>query len=129
MTSQQQKRKAIFMASKRLMKNWRSHMSGSGTNEQLELAWDVEEETPSPAKEERRDFFPEREKAIEELKRRFDLPLDSQVRVTIKGIPGEFTGKLTLATLLFPQKAKDAIPMRIGRVTFDLRDIESCSRL
>lgn len=111
------------------MKDRRSPTSEAGSNEQLELAWDVDQATPASAKEERRDFFPERERAIEELKRRFGLPIDSMVRVTIKGIPGEFTGKLILDTLLFPEKAKDAIPMRIGRVQFDLRDIESCSRM
>jgi hypothetical protein len=93
---------------------------------QLEMTFNppplVPEEFPA-------DLFPERERAIAELKKRFGLPIDTVVRVTIKGIPGEFKGKLVLDTLLFPDKAKDAIPMRIGRVQFDLRDIESCSRL
>lgn len=41
----------------------------------------------------------------------------------------EFTGKLILNTLLLPESKKDEVPLRIGRVTFDLRDIEHCFRL
>lgn len=93
---------------------------------QMEIPFD---EPVAEASRGKAELFPERERAMAELKRRFGLPLNTQVRVTIKDIPGEFVGKLTLDSLLFPEKAKDAIPMRLGRVTFDLRDIESCSRI
>lgn len=126
MISQKQKRAVINKAPKKMAKGRRAQENEDACGGQLE--WDFGGEAADGGKE-RRELFPEREKAIEELKRRFDLPIDSIVRVTIKGIPGEFTGKLTLDTLLFPDKAKEAIPMRIGRVQFDLRDIESCLRI
>lgn len=95
-------------------------------DEQLRLPLDG---APLTSDQLSKDLFPERERAIDEFMRRYGLPVGAMVRVTLKGIPGEFTGKLTLDTLLFPEKAKEAIPMRIGRVQFDMRDIESCSRL
>jgi len=41
----------------------------------------------------------------------------------------EFEGRLLLDTLLLPQSKKDEVPLRIGRVTFDVRDIERCFRI
>ncbi len=129
MTLQQQKRKVIFRASKRSVEDPSSHTFVAGSNEQLQLDWGGGEATPTPATEGKRDLFPERAQAIQQFKQRFNLPINSQVRVTIKGVPGEFSGKLTLDTMAFPNRAKNAIPMRMGQVKFDLRDIESCARL
>lgn len=129
MTLQQQKRKVIFRASKGSVEDPSSHTFEAGSNEQLQLEWGGGEATPAPATEGKRDLFAERAQAIQQFKQSFNLPINSQVRVTIKGVPGEFTGKLMLDTLAFPNRAKSAIPMRIGQVKFDLRDIESCSRM
>ncbi len=75
------------------------------------------------------DFFPEREQAIRQLHETFGVMVGERVRVTLRGLPGTFTGKLVLDALLLPESLRDAIPLRLNRITFDLRDIETCERL
>ncbi|MGE4489672.1 MAG: hypothetical protein AB7E95_09030 [Kiritimatiellales bacterium] len=74
-------------------------------------------------------FVSERKNAIERLSKKFGVLLDEKVRLKLFGWDEEFTGRLMLNTLLLPESKKDEVPLRIGRVTFDLRDIERCSRL
>jgi hypothetical protein len=74
-------------------------------------------------------FVSERKNAIERLRKKFGVLLDEKVRLKLFGWDEEFTGKLLLNTLLLPESKRDEVPLRIGRVTFDLRDIERCSRL
>ena len=69
-------------------------------------------------------FAKEREEAIQQLSRRFGVILADSVRVKLFGWDDEFTGKLHLNTLLIPESRKDEVPLRIGNVTFDVRDIE-----
>lgn len=73
-------------------------------------------------------FAEEREQAIKHLSKKFGVILDDPVRVKLFGWDAEFTGKLHLNTLLLPESKKDEVPLRIGRVTFDVRDIEWCIR-
>lgn len=74
-------------------------------------------------------FVSERKNAIERLKKRFGILLDEKVRLKLFGWDEEFTGRLMLNTLLIPESKKDDVPLRIGRVTFDLRDVEHCFRM
>lgn len=68
----------------------------------------------------------ERGQVIESLERRFGVVLNKRVRLTLSGIDDEFTGKLVLDQLLFPSKKGDELRLRIGSVSFDYRDVESC---
>jgi hypothetical protein len=74
-------------------------------------------------------FVKERKAAIERIKKRFGVLLEENVRLKLCGWDEEFTGKLKLNTLLLPESKKDEVPLRIGRVTFDLRDIERCLKI
>jgi hypothetical protein len=74
-------------------------------------------------------FVSERKNAVQQLNERFGVMLDEKVRLKLFGWDEEFTGRLLLNTLLLPQSKKDDVPLQIGRVTFDLRDIEHCCRL
>jgi hypothetical protein len=74
-------------------------------------------------------FVSDRKNAIERLRKKFGVLLDERVRLKLFGWEEEFTGKLMLNTLLLPESKKDEVPLRIGRVPFDLRDIERCCRL
>jgi hypothetical protein len=74
-------------------------------------------------------FVDERKNAIDRLSRKFGVLLEEKVRLKLFGWDEEFTGKLMLNSLLLPESKKDEVPLRIGRVTFDLRDIERCCRL
>jgi hypothetical protein len=74
-------------------------------------------------------FRSEQAQAMEKLNQRFGMMLGEEVRLKLFGWEEEFTGRLMLNTLLLPESKKDEVPLRIGRVTFDLRDIEHCFRL
>ncbi len=74
-------------------------------------------------------FVSERKNAVDRLNRKFGVLLEEKVRLKLFGWDAEFTGKLLLNTLLLPESKKDEVPLRVGRVTFDLRDIECCFRL
>jgi len=74
-------------------------------------------------------FVSERKNAIERIREKFGVLLDERVRLKLFGWDEEFTGKLLLNTLLLPESKKDEVPLRVGRVTFDLRDIEHCFRV
>lgn len=71
-------------------------------------------------------FVKDREDAMARLKKRFNVMLNEPVRLKLFGWDQEFTGKLKLNTLLIPESKKDDVPLRLGRVKFDLRDIEYC---
>jgi len=68
----------------------------------------------------------EQEAGLRELERRFGIVLNRRVRVTLRGIPGEFEGKLILDQLLHPVQRGDELRLRVGRVSFDRIDLESC---
>jgi len=71
-------------------------------------------------------FVDEREKAIEQVNRRFGAMIGEIVRLKFFGFDDELKGKLMLDTLLFPESRGDDVPLRIGRAAFDLRDVEQC---
>lgn len=71
-------------------------------------------------------FVKERETAIQRIKERFNVMLNESVRLKLFGWDEEFSGTLKLNTLLIPESKAEDVPLRIGRVTFDLRDIEHC---
>ncbi len=73
-------------------------------------------------------FVSGREEAVEQFNKKFGAMINKQVRLKLFGWEEEFTGKLLLDDLLLPKSKKDEVPLRIGRVTFDLRDIERCFR-
>ena len=87
-------------------------------------------EFPHDPKREGYEFFvAEREAAIERINQRFGAMVHQEVRLKLFGWDDEFKGKLMLDTLLLPESKKDEVPLRIGRVTFDLRDVEHCFRM
>ncbi len=94
--------------------------------EQMQLPFSGAEarHTPCPS-----DLFPEREHTIRRVNEEFGVMIGERVKITLHGLPGAFTGKLILDTLLLPESCRDAIPLRLNRMTFDLRDIETCERL
>jgi hypothetical protein len=71
-------------------------------------------------------FTEERRAAIESIKTRYGIMLGDRVRLKLIGWEQEFCGKLILDTLLLPKSKKGDLPLRIGRVTFERRDIEYC---
>jgi len=73
-------------------------------------------------------FISERKNAIERISKKFGVLVDEKVRLKLFGWDEEFAGKLVLNTLLLPESRGDDVPLRIGRVTFDLRDVEHCFR-
>jgi len=74
-------------------------------------------------------FAEDRERAVEKLNERFGVLVNERVRVKLFGWDEEFEGRLILNSLLLPKSKKDEVPLRIGRVTFDVRDIERCFRI
>ena len=74
-------------------------------------------------------FAEDRERAVELLNERFGVLVNERVRLKLFGWNEEFEGRLMLDSLLLPKSKKDAVPLRIGRVTFDVRDIEHCFSL
>ena len=74
-------------------------------------------------------FSKTREQAIERVNQRFGAMIGERVRLGFFGFDDELEGKLTLNTLLLPEAKGDDVPLRLGRATFDLRDVEHCIRL
>ena len=70
-----------------------------------------------------------RDKAMRLVEDRFGLILNQRVRVRIKGWDDEFEGKLVLDQLMIPETRREALRLRIGKVTFDFADLEFCARL
>ena len=63
------------------------------------------------------------------LEERFGLILNKNVRLKLFGIPVEYTGKLQIDSLLLPDAKGDEVPLHIGKIPFDYRDIEYCHKL
>lgn len=74
-------------------------------------------------------FVEERKTAIEQVNKRFGAMIGENVRLKFFGFDDELKGKLMLDTLLLPESRGDDVPLRIGRASFDLRDVEYCFRL
>lgn len=68
----------------------------------------------------------EQAEALRQLEARFGVVLNRRVRVTLTGIPGEFVGLMQMAQLLYPSKRGEEFRLRIGTVSFDHGDVESC---
>ena len=71
-------------------------------------------------------FEKERKEALRKLEQRFGLILDRRVRVRIKGLDDEFTGRLVPAQVDRSASRRQGLRLRIGSATFDARDIEQC---
>jgi hypothetical protein len=71
-------------------------------------------------------FVSDREKGIAQINEKFGVMINHNVRLKLQGWEEEFVGKLLLNDLLLPKSKKDEVPLRIGRITFDVRDIEYC---
>jgi len=74
-------------------------------------------------------FIKDRERAIEQVNQRFGTMIGESVRLKFFGFDDELEGKLVLDTLLIPEARGEDVPLRIGRATFDLRDVERCTLL
>lgn len=79
-----------------------------------------------PAERGYQNFHSARDEALRALEERFGLILNRRVRVTLLGIPAEFTGKLVLAQLLPSVEENIHLRLRINDVEFDDADIETC---
>ncbi|HMP72604.1 MAG TPA: hypothetical protein PKE55_05005 [Kiritimatiellia bacterium] len=79
-----------------------------------------------PAERGFQNFRSEREAAIQRLQEKFGIVLNRRVRVTLAGFPGDFTGIMTLDQLIPPGTPREALLLRIGKVQFEARDLESC---
>ncbi len=75
------------------------------------------------------EFAEDRERAIEQVNKRFGAMINENVRLNFFGFADELTGKLMLRELLIPDKLSDAVPLQLGRAKFDLRDVENCIRM
>ena len=71
----------------------------------------------------------EREAAIRKFEQRFGLILNKPVRITLVGMPGEFSGKLRLAELLPNEASPRVLHLRLADLEFTAADIETCSLL
>ena len=71
----------------------------------------------------------EHAQALRTLEERFGVVLNRRVRVTLSGIDDEFSGKLVLDQLFHPASRRESLRLRIGTVSFDHTDIESCTVL
>ena len=76
-----------------------------------------------------RGFALEREAAIRKFEQRFGLILNKPVRITLVGMPGEFSGKLRLAELLPNEASPRVLHLRLADLEFTAADIETCSLL
>lgn len=74
-------------------------------------------------------FARDRESAIAKLNERFGVLIGQRVRIKLFGWDEEVVGLLVPDGLLLPESKKAEVPLRIGRVTFDVRDIEHCFSL
>jgi hypothetical protein len=68
----------------------------------------------------------EQEEALRQLEARFGVVLNRRVRVTLTGFPNEFVGLIQIAQLLHPSKRGEELRLRIGPMSFDHGDVESC---
>lgn len=71
-------------------------------------------------------FVSERETALRALEQRFGLILNKRVRLTLREVPGAFTGKLMLADLIPGGDDARTVRLSLDRMEFVATDIESC---
>ena len=71
-------------------------------------------------------FHSERKQAIQRIEKKFHVPLNKKVRLRLRGWDEEFVGRLTLDALLLPLPSAETIKLRLGKVSFENTDIETC---
>lgn len=71
-------------------------------------------------------FEREHREAVARINQRFGTMLEKRVRLKLYVWDKEYRGRLVLNALLLPESRKDEVPLRIGKITFDLRDVEYC---
>lgn len=71
-------------------------------------------------------FQREQEEKNQRIRDVWKVPVGKPVRITLKGVPGSFEGKLTVAEQ--PEEFKRSIPLhlKIGKTGFYHNEIESC---
>jgi hypothetical protein len=74
-------------------------------------------------------FHSEQKQAFQRLEEKFGIALNRRVRLRLRGWDKEFEGKLVLDSLLLPPPRAETIQLRLGRMTFENTDIESCHTL
>lgn len=74
-------------------------------------------------------FHSEQKQAIQALEQKFGIALNKRVRLRLRGWDETFEGKLMLASLLVPSIDAATIRLRLGTISFDHTDIESCQTL
>lgn len=74
-------------------------------------------------------FHSEQKLAIQRLEQKFDIVLNRNVRVRLRGWHEELTGRLVLDSLLLPPPEAETLLLRIGSVTFENTEIESLKPL
>ena len=71
-------------------------------------------------------FHSEQKAALQSLEEKFGISLNRRVRLRLRGWDEEFKGKLVLDSLLLPPPQAETVQLRLGRMTFENTDIESC---
>jgi hypothetical protein len=71
----------------------------------------------------------ERQSAIDKVNSRFGAMINQNVRAKLWCGRDEYRGKLLLNCLLPPNSKEESVPLRIGRTTFYLNDIEYCLKI
>lgn len=70
-------------------------------------------------------FLSEQKQAIQRLERKFDIVLNRNVRVRLRGRAEDLSGRLVLDALLLPPPETETLRLRIGSIAFENTEIES----
>ena len=74
-------------------------------------------------------FNSEQKQAFLRVEEKFGLVLNKRVRLRLRGLKEEFTGKLVLDSLLMPSPTAETIRLRLGGMTFENTEIDYCLML
>jgi len=74
-------------------------------------------------------FHFEQKQAFHRIEEKFGIVLNQRVRLRLRGWEEEFIGKLVLDSLLLPPPQAESIGLRLGPMSFENTDIESCHTL
>ncbi len=74
-------------------------------------------------------FHSEQKAAFRRIEKKFGILLNRRVRLRLRGADEEFEGKLVLDSLHMPSPCAESVQLRLGSLTFENTDIDSCECL
>jgi hypothetical protein len=74
-------------------------------------------------------FLSEQKTAFQRIEDKFAITLNKKVRLRLRGWDEEFIGKLVLDSVVLPTPQAESISLRLGDMTFENTEIESCHTL